>query len=424
MNICLNVPVIKEYDVAVVGGGTAGVFAAHSAAMSGAKTLLIEKTGMLGGTMTNAHVNYPGIFQFWHKHFITGPCWEVMLRLEKAGAAQMPANEYAPKRFSSQQIRLDPFLLAVELERLVKKSGAEILMHTMISYVEETDGGIRMVFTSKEGMWGAFAKTVIDATGDANVVSMLGYETVRSEVLQPATYANRLEGYSIDEIDEAEVNAEFEKAFSEGYLDRHCFSWKTPYDMLKRRKMDMHLPCVGAEDSASKTALELEGHEFLARSLEVYRRVSGCEKIKVKAFSAECGIRETCRIVGEETMTVDRYLSGHVYDDAISYCFYAVDVHTLDGIKITHLKPEVVPTIPYRALIPRGSSRIIVAGRTVSSDTETNSAVRVQAPCMAMGTAAGVAAALAARGDSTFMDVDYRELTRCLTELGATVPKK
>lgn len=424
MSIKLEIPIIKEYDVAVIGGGTAGVFAAHSAALSGAKTILIEKTGMLGGTMTNSYVNYPGIFQFWHKHFITGPCWDVMLRLEAAGAAQMPANEYAPKRFSSQQIRLDPFLLAVELERLVRGSGAEILMHTMLSHAEETEGGVRLVFTGKEGMWCAFAKRVVDATGDANVASMLGYEVMRSEVLQPATYANRLEGYCIDEIDECEVLEKFERAFEEGYLDRRYFSWKTPYDMLKRRKMDMHIPCVGAEDSASKTALELEGHEFLARALEIYRSIRGCEKIKVKAFSAECGIRETCRIVGEETMTVDKYLSGHVYDDAISYCFYAVDVHTLDGLKITHLEPEVVPTIPYRALIPRGSHYVIVAGRTVSSDTETNSAVRVQAPCMAMGTAAGIAAAIAAGDGARFIDVDYGRLTDRLRAIGATVPQK
>ena len=424
MSIKLEIPIKEEYDVAVIGGGTAGVFAAHSAALSGAKTILIEKTGMLGGTMTNSYVNYPGIFQFWHKHFITGPCWDVMLRLEAAGAAQMPANEYAPKRFSSQQIMLDPFLLAVELERLVRESGATILMHTMVSYAEEADGGVRLVFTGKEGMWGAFARKVVDASGDANVVTMLGYETVRSEVLQPATYANRLEGYNINEIDEAEVAAEFEKAFSEGYLDRHYFSWKTPYDMLKRKKMDMHIPCTGAEDSASKTALELEGHEFLARALSVYRRIRGCEGIKAKVFSAECGIRETCRIVGEDTMTVDKYLSGHVYDDAVSYCFYAVDIHTLGGLKITHLEPEVVPTIPYRALIPKGSSNVIVAGRTVSSDTETNSAVRVQAPCMSMGTVAGIAAAVAARDAVPFVAVSYGELTARLEAIGATVPKK
>jgi hypothetical protein len=243
-------------------------------------------------------------------------------------------------------------------------------------------------------------------------------------VLQPATYANRLEGYDINDVDEAEVNAEFEKAFDSGYIDRHFFSWKTPYDMLKRKRMDMHIPCYGAESSAPKTELELEGHEFLARSLEIYRRIKGCEGIKVKAFSAECGIRETCRIVGEDTMTVDKYLSGHVYDDAVSYCFYAVDLHTLNGLRITHLEPEVVPTIPYRALIPKGSSRVIVAGRTVSSDTETNSAVRVQAPCMSMGTVAGTAAAIASRDNVRLIDVDYSELKDRLKRLGATVPEK
>lgn len=420
----LNVSIEKEYDVAVIGGGSAGVFAADAAARSGTNTILVEKNGMLGGTSTSAYVCYPGIFHFWGRQLVTGPCWDMFLRLDKIGAVKMPKNEYAPKRTSSQQIQTDPFLLAVEMERTCKSSGVHILMHSMVSFAREDDDGVTLVITGKEGMTGIRAKKVIDATGDANIAGMLGYERVRSEVLQPATYANRLDGYIFEDIKEEDVDKAFSKAFDEGYLDPVLFSWKSPYVMLKRMKIDMHIPCPGAESSAEKTAMELEGHEVLARMLEVYRTVPGCENIKVKIFAAECGIRETCRIVGETTMTVDKFISGYVYDDAVCYCFYPVDAHRLDGIHNVYFEEGVVPTLPYSAMIPRGSRHTLVAGRTVSSDSDTNSAVRVQASCMAMGTAAGVAAAIASKRNLDVGNININELKDDLSALGATVPKK
>lgn len=170
--------------------------------------------------------------------------------------------------------------------------------------------------------------------------------------------------------------------------------------------------------------MELAGHEILARMLEVYRTVKGCEKIKVNIFAAECGIRETCRIVGEETMDVQRYLSGYVYDDAVCYAFYPVDAHTLNGIHNIYFAPDVYGTVPYRAMVPKGSKHLLVAGRAVSSDSETNSAVRVQAPCMAMGAAAGIAAAIAAKKEQKVLEVAYDELREGLISIGATVPEK
>lgn len=422
--LTLSVAVTEEYDVAVIGGGTSGVFAADAAAKCGAKTILIEKNGMLGGTATSAYVCYPGIYNFWGRQIITGPCWDLLLRLEKAGGAVMPKNEYAPKHVSSQQLHLDAFLLATEMERLCTSSGVKLLMHSMPAFICESDDGFDILIACKEGSHAIHAKTVVDATGDANIAGMLGYERVRSEVPQPATYANKVSGYDIDKINENDVTAAFEKAFESGYLDRTLFSWKSPYAMLKRRRFDMHIPCPAAETSEDKTNIELAGHETLARMLEIYRTVPGCENIKVTLFAEECGIRETCRIVGETTMTLDKYLSGYVYDDAVCYCFYPVDAHRLDGLRNIYLEKDVVPTVPYSAMLPKNTTRLIVAGRTISSDPDTNSAVRVQAPCMAMGTAAGVAASIAAKRSISLKNVDYSELKASLISLGATVPEK
>jgi hypothetical protein len=419
-----SVEVTKEYDVIVIGGGTAGVFAADGAARMGARTLLIEKNGMLGGTMTSGGVNFPGVFHYWGRQIITGPAWDFIEKLNASGAAVMPKNERAPKHFYNQQIRVNAFLAATEMERLCRDSGVEILMHSMPSYAVETDGGVDLVITCKEGMFAAHAKKIIDCTGDANVAAMLGYERVRASVLQPVTHKNTLDGYKIEDIDENEVIAAFDKAFSEKFLDPVLFSWKSPYKMLKQKKIDLHIPCHGAESSEEKTKMELDSHESLARTLEVFRAVKGCEKIRVASFAAECGIRETCRIVGEETMDAERYLSGYVYDDAVCYAVYPIDRHTLSGIDNTHFEENVFATLPYRAMIPKGSKHVLVAGGAVSSDEATNSAIRVQAPCMAMGTAAGIAAALAAGSEIGVLDVDIADIKNELKALKATVPER
>ncbi len=123
-------------------------------------------------------------------------------------------------------------------------------------------------------------------------------------------------------------------------------------------------------------------------------------------------------------VTVNDYTTGRVFDDAISYAFYPVDLHTRKGVKPEPLKPGVIPTIPLRALIPKGSRDLIVAGRCVSSDRLANSGLRVQASCMGMGQAAGVAAALAAKAGTTPLEVPLAEIRGRLREHGQIVPEK
>ena len=136
----------------------------------------------------------------------------------------------------------------------------------------------------------------------------------------------------------------------------------------------------------------------------------------------ETGFRESYRIRGETLITVNDYTSGRLFDDAISYAFYPVDLHTKTGVRPKPLKPGTVPTIPLSALIPKDSRNIIVAGRCVSSDRLANSGLRVQASCMGMGQAAGVAAALAAKEETTPLDVPLAEIHKLLREHGAIVP--
>ena len=138
----------------------------------------------------------------------------------------------------------------------------------------------------------------------------------------------------------------------------------------------------------------------------------------------ETGFRESFRIVGETMITVDDYTSGRLFEDAVSNAFYPVDLHTRDGVKPKPLEPGIVPTIPLRALIPRDSRNIMVAGRSICSDRLANSGLRVQASCMGMGQAAGATAALAAKNGITPLDVSLAEIHELLLEHGAIVPGK
>ena len=128
------------------------------------------------------------------------------------------------------------------------------------------------------------------------------------------------------------------------------------------------------------------------------------------------------RILGEVVITLEDYVSGRVFEDAICYAFYPVDLHTRQGVRPKQLEKGVVPTIPLRALIPRESRSLMIAGRCVSSDRLANSGLRVQAPCMAMGQAAGAAAALAVQGRTTPGNVPPPALRQLLKRHAAIVP--
>ena len=150
-----------------------------------------------------------------------------------------------------------------------------------------------------------------------------------------------------------------------------------------------------------------------------YRGIRGLENLRVDFVAEETGVRETNRIVGMYTVTADEYINGTMYDDAICYSFYPIDLHVMNGIKQMFHKDNIVSKIPYRALVPKDSKHIICAGRCISSDTDANSAIRVQATCMATGQAAGCAAAIACKEDTMLKNISLDKLRESLLKIGA-----
>lgn len=380
----LDPELTNDVDVLVVGGGTAGTIAAIQSGRAGAKTLLLERNGQLGGAMTTGGVAFPGLFDAWGKQVIAGIGWELVQESVEMDGGAFPNFAKVPKSHWQNQLYTNQFLYAILAEEKCAKAGVEIAYHEFPQAVTKTDKGWQVDCVGFGTKRRVNCKQIIDCTGGAEVVGMLGMERLREEERQPGSYLFKLG-----------------EAHAPGREQVH--------------RLYVH----GADSTNSRTVTEanLTGRKSI---LEKVRK----DKKRLMHLQPETGFRESYRIMGETLITVNDYTSGRVFEDAISYAFYPVDLHTKTGVKPKPLKPGTVPTIPLRALIPKGSRNIIVAGRCVSSDRLANSGLRVQASCMGMGQAAGVAAALAVKAGTTPLEVPLADIHAMLREHGQIIPSK
>lgn len=421
MSMKVEVPVkeIIQKDVVVIGGGTTGCFAAISAAASGADTALIEKNGVLGGTMTVGGVNFPGLFYAWGRQIIGGPCWELIKSLQESNDARTPEMEYKSEHHWLQQIRINTFALECALEETCENNKVDVWLHTMLSFAKEDETGVELVVTGKAGLYILKAKKVIDATGDADLVRILGYECMKNRVLQPATLFVKLGGYDIRLAGEAYVRKKVEDGIRWKELPRLA-TVDTIVSSLRKSVLNIHELCPrDADTTQGKTSLETCARKNSMQIIRFLRTIEGMEGLYADYAATECAVRETNRIVGEHVITWEEYISGVQYEDTVCNAFYPIDLHEEFGIKQKFFEEGVYARIPYRALIPKGSRHVLAAGRIISSDTDANSGLRVQAPCMAEGQAAGCAAAIAAKQGIGVKEVCYEELMKALERQGA-----
>ncbi|MBD2848603.1 FAD-dependent oxidoreductase [Paenibacillus sp. IB182496] len=417
------------YDVIVCGGGAAGVVAAIQAARLGARVALIEKTGMLGGTAVTAAVDFPGLFHAWTKQVIAGIGWELIEETAARGGAELPDFEvqYPHRRHWMHQIRVNRFVYSTVMDELCVGAGVDLHLHALPIRVEQDEEGCTVILGGKDGLQALRTRKLVDATGDANAAILLGYACEESPVQQPGTLIYALDGYRLEDVDQQALLQHYREAAAVGEIritDHRPADLPLWSELKTRGGSANHIPAPGAASSTGRTRAELEARRSLLRVRSLLRRVPGLESLQVSFFAPECGIRETRRIVGEQTVTVDRYTSGYVWPDAICYSFYPIDVHSdRDGtIDVRPLQPGVVPTLPYGALVPRGSDHLLVAGRCIAGDREANSAYRVQASCMATGQAAGAASALAAAEGVSVREVPLAALRAALAAHRAIVP--
>lgn len=404
-------------DVAIVGGGTAGVFAAISAARTGADTVLIEKNSRPGGTVTEAGVNFPGLFFAWGKQIIAGPMWEAIKRVEDLGGCRIPEIVFAPVYHWDQQIRINPFIYSAVILEMLQEAGVRVYCETMVASAEDCENGVKLLLCDKSGLLKLNVNFAVDTTGDANLVTLCGYPTNKSPIQQPATLQNRMEGYDYEKVSLQDL----EKAVKESDLPDYITASKL-MSYLKFHKINLHIPSVDADTSQGRTEIERSALALFLRIYRLYRSIPGLENLTISSIAPESGIRESCRIVGETEVTVEDYLAGKHYSDAVCHAFYPVDLHVEKGVENTYIKENVIPEIPLGALIPKNAKHILCAGRCISSDTYANSAIRVEAVCMATGQAAGCAAALCSHQNTKISELSFLKLIKSLEKIEAIVP--
>jgi len=380
---------------------------------------------MLGGTTTVAGVTYPGLFHAWGRQVIAGIGWELVSKAALMDKGALPNFAIPKENPWENSVPVNASLLSCLAEEACIEAGVALHFHELITAASGRGGDWLVETAGKSQIRQISCRELIDCTGDADVVDLLGFRRVSDEIKQPGTLIFKLGEYSLASMDAAEVQVRYRRALADGEL--HAGDFSSPsglfFDFLKNGGTNrQHVIGIDGSTSAGKSRANVAGRASLMRLLRFLRTLPGGENARIVQMQPETGIRETYRIVGELVVSRDDYLSGRFFEDAIGFCFFPVDIHLDVGAHLEFLSEGVVPTIPLRALIPKDSERLMVAGRSISSDRAANSGLRVQAAAMAMGQAAGAAAALGALACIPSRHIPISEVRALLARHGAILP--
>ncbi len=423
-----------KYDVAVCGGGPAGLIAAVAAARNGARTILIERYGFLGGMATLSLVSPISEFNKRGKRIIGGIPLEFAEMMEKLGGADTS--------YPTGNVHFDPEIYKLAAQRMVLGSGASLLLHSYITGCamdKDTSGRITgITVENKSGRQNIEARYFIDSTGDADLSYYSGFPyrlgDGESKELQPMTLWFRLGGVDTDNLENMEMrelgrrhcNFRIKDALVALSKEEQVPKFGGPWMLTTFRKgeasINMSRYAGNGTDAHSLTEAECALREDVFRLVELLRKhfpeFKNCYLIDT---GTQAGIRETRRIEGLYEMTLDDIMSPKNFPDTVAKGGHPVDIHKA-GSRDQDLR--VVSdgyNIPYRSMIPVGSDNLIVAGRAVSATREAFASIRVQASCMALGQAAGTAAALCCRKNVPVHNLNGAELNGILREQGAIV---
>ena len=447
---------LGDVDVLVVGGGPAGVCAAIAAACGGAKTLIVEQGGCLGGMATRGLVApFMTCYDATGELMIIRGLFEVIVnRMVALGGAIHPREVRAGTPFSAwittghdHCTPFDAEIMKYVLDVMCDEAGVEVLFHTTLVDPVVKGSKIKEIrVLTRSGIARIGAKIVIDATGDGDVAARAGvpYEFGNPEIgrVQPSTLF-----FHINNVDTprliADVNAhlhEFRKVDGVSYKALHWWVAKAEeageWDIARKsvniyrgvKEDEWAVNCtrihnVDSTSSQSLSAAEKEGRRQVMELINFFHKyVPGCENATIKSSGSTVGVRESRHVMGQYLLTAEDLLGGVVPDDSILVASNSVDVHGRNSANTTEYKPIEKGRwygLPLRSLIPQKIDNLIIAGRAISASSDAAGAVRVMPPCMAMGHAAGVTAAIAARGGIAPGKVDAGDVRAELLKQGA-----
>ncbi len=243
-----------------------------------------------------------------------------------------------------------------------------------------------------------------------------------SENRQPGTLIFELTGLDKSKINYKILRKALKEASLTGELGKRDV-WNIGGLVKENGFNSLYVPNADSSTPVKFTQTNIEGRKVFMRLFRFLKRQRGFENIKVKNIKTEVGVRETYRILGERILSVDDYRAGKIFEDSLCYSYYPTDLHDMKGLETIQQKAGVAPTVPLSALTPKGAENMLVAGRCVSSDRLANSALRVQASCMAMGQVAGCVSALASLNNTKNSEVKLLDVKQTLIKHKAIVPE-
>lgn len=413
-----------EYDVVVIGGGPAGVCAAVAAARLGSRVLLAESTGLLGGMATGGLVG-PFMTSYdrngEHKT-VSGLFEEILHRLGQFSAVISPEKVDAPSVYSSFISRyhrrltpFDPFYLQIVLDDMVSEAGVEVLCYTRFSDCIVEGGKIKYaVLSAPEGMLCVAARMFIDCSGIAAVAQAAGVPTYKGSedggAPQPGTLMFEVHG-----VDTQKYAA---------YGERPEYPVKAYLMSASNRYKVNHYHVYSVDEANAKSLTD--AHKTARRQvLDAYavlkEKTPGFENAEIADVASVLGIRESRHIQGEYQITVEDVANGTKFEDRIAVYGFGMDVHARNDLEHGNFKIEVAARyyIPYRSLLPKNCSNLLVAGKTISCSSQAVGGMRCMPAAMAMGQAAGTAAALAEKCNVSLREIDVKKLQQQLLKDGA-----
>ena len=417
----------EKVDVVVAGGGTAGHVAAIQSARAGVTTAVIEAGTMLGGAMTAGGVYMPNHFYSTQGPVVLGIAWELYTKTKKIEGLPIPDfRKRRPKESPGYYSYINVPIYAALAEAEAEKAGVRIHYHEFIADIKP-DGNHWEIISLGRGIRRITrAKEIIDCTGDADIVRMLGLGVVRSATIQPGAYQYKIEGIQYEQIWEKEVQQIFDEALESGVLTEGDFAYaKTlpfSYYLLHGGHNGTHIFDADTSDADGQTKANIEGR---ARMLRMFRFVTtavpGCERAVLKTMYSHALARETYRVEGEYIISQNDFLNANDFEDKVCNAFNYIDMHSREQgcEEIFHKAQDLIPKVPFRALIPKGSARITVAGRIVSAERMALAGIRAQCVCMTMGQAMGAAAALAVQRGVPSREIDSKNIVALTVEHGA-----
>lgn len=450
-NFQRQIPVEAPYDLVVCGGGPAGASAAIAAGRLGAKVLLVEATGCLGGMGTSGLVTAFDPMANGERGLVGGLMREMVETLHARG---FTGPHVTPDFWSKRYHCWTPFNAEgykLLLDDLCTAAGVEVRFFTHLIDVDATDGRVRgVILNNIEGHTYVPARTFVDGTGDAVLAHLCGAacrEAGRDTPnIMPPTLCSVMAG--IDwlraQSDPGQTGADGQQryvsqAVDDGFFshrDRHLpglFKFSRTMAALNAGhvfKMDA-LRCRSLSDGMMK------GRKLAQEYLAFYRKyVPGCENMEHATTASLMGVRESRRIVGEYELNYKDYLARRQFPDQIGVFNKAVDIHVYDDSPQEYerfnkefgdtgrMKPGECYGIPYGILVPKGWLNLWVAGRCASTDVQVHGSIRVQPAASMMGQAAGTAAVQSIHKGQTAGELDTAQLVESLRAAKAYLPQE